>query len=151
VFLFPLALGVLGAVFTTHKLDQMKMIRGYEPGAVRLRVSVIKKWRDTVNDAYWVAWNDSAASKLGRQRMNLPRPLWKSFETGDTIEVTYLAGSRAAYHRNGIFASAGNFKFDRKVLAVEDLLIILSAVAIVTGAAMIFLEGRKRMRSSGEK
>lgn len=144
VYVPTMALGMLGVVFTNHKLEQMKMIRGFAPGAIRLDVAVTNTGRDTAGNAYWVAWNDSAAVKLGRQRMNLPRGIWVPLEKGDTIEVTYLPGSRAAYHRNGIYAGDGNFRFDRALRAVEWLLVILSGGAFVVGGVRMVRKGQVR-------
>ena len=76
--------------------------------------------------------------------MNLQRETWKNLQIGDPVESVYLPGSSQPYRRDGIFASDGNFAFDRGLLAVEIAMVIVSLLGAIVTLGVMLLWGRRR-------
>lgn len=109
---------------TGPKMYKMVLIRGWVPGAT-VRRKIVTDMKMTASsgrvtsNAYWVSWDGQGASRIGPKRMNLPEEVYKGIEIGDELEVITLFGEKTPYHREGIFASNGNFIFDVCLLCFE--------------------------------
>lgn len=118
-------LGALGASFTSNKLDKMRQIRGWKPGAEVRSQTVHDKWSDH-HTGGWVALSERSVRTPGDHRLYLPTEVWNRYQIGDPIDVVYLAGDSSPYHREDIYADDGNFIFDNALLLFEGGLILLS-------------------------
>ena len=102
----------------------MSKIRGFVPGAQVSKERVVAKWHQTPSpdhrggDVYWVTWTTDDIEVPGDHRLNLPASVWNSLEVGGPIEIVHLEPDGKPYHRQGLFASNGNFAFDLALLGV---------------------------------
>jgi hypothetical protein len=64
--------------------------------------------------------------------LSLPKEIWDDHRIGDDIEVVYVAKGGMPYHRDGIYASDGNFIVDYGILAVEFGMIAFALVVPLT-------------------
>lgn len=101
------------------------MIRGMEPGARIEKERVLEKYRRS--GRYVVVFEEASGARCTVGCIGLPRAVWGRYDVGDEIEIVYLPDSEEPFHRDGIYASDGNFIFDYVLLAVE---IIFSAFAL---------------------
>jgi hypothetical protein len=150
LFIPPLLLGVAGLHFTLRKLDRMEQIRGWKPGAV-VRSEVVRQMAgDPEDGAYWVAFTDKSVRLPGNHRMNLPPEQWGRLRVGDPVEVVYVPGDPSPYTRDGIYASDGNFAFDRGLLVVEGGMVGVSVIG-ATALGVCFLIRDSRSRRKGHR
>lgn len=131
-------LGALGVSFTANKLDKMRRIRGWKPGAEVRSQTVHDKWSDH-HTGGWVALSERSVRTPGDHRLYLPTEVWNRYDVGDSIDVIYLSGDSSPYHREDIYANDGNFVFDSVLLLFEGGLILIS----VLGAVVTFLYLRR--------
>jgi hypothetical protein len=131
-------LGAVGFSFTANKLDKMRRIRGWKPGAQIQSQTVHDKSRDGPTGG-WIALSDRSVHDPGDHRLFLPTEVWNRYEVGDSIEVIYLADDPSPFHREDIYANDGNFVFDNVLLCFEGGLM----VAAVIGAATAFFYLRR--------
>jgi hypothetical protein len=131
IFIPPLLLGLLGTLFTSNKLDRMRQIRGWKPGATVQMKVVTQKYEDPENDACWIGFTNESIQRPGPHRVNLEPAVWDQLEIGNPIELIYLPGDPWPYTRNGIYASDGNFTFDYALLFVEIAMIVLSLLGAI--------------------
>jgi hypothetical protein len=153
IFLPPICLGILGLVGTSRKLERMKQIRGWEPGATVVPKVIRAKWEDPQSGACWITITDESIHKGGPHRLNLPPEMWDEYAEGDTIEIVYLPDDPTPYQRDGIYASDGNFAFDRGLLVVEGSMIGVSVLGAFVTAVALFLLGlwlRRRQKPPGQ-
>lgn len=73
---------------------------------------------------------------------------WDHLNIGDEIEVVYLPGDPTPYTRDGIFASDGNFAFDRGLVAVEIALIVFSLLAAMGSLVTLLVLDINRARKT---
>ena len=142
LFIIPLILGCVGAVFTWNKLISMRQIRGFIPGA-RIEKHIIREKRSDAQGSFWVSWSDKSILQVGNHRLNLPEKVWHRYEVGDEIEIVFVRNSKWPYHRDGIFASDGNFMFDYGLLAFELGLIAFAAIGAPATALFFYLREPK--------
>jgi hypothetical protein len=134
IFIPPFLLGLAGVLFTSNKLDRMRQIRGWKPGATIRTQLVHDRWVDNARAAYWISLTDEDIRVPGDHRLNLPPQVWNRYQAGDPIEVVYLPGDLSPYHREDIYAEDGNFVFDTGLLLVEGCFMLVS----VFGAGLTF-------------
>jgi hypothetical protein len=148
IFIPPAILGVSGALFTSNKLERMKQIRGWKPGAT-VRTEVVRQsYHYPESNAYWVELVDDGTGLTSRQRLYLPRETWEGLQAGSTIEVVYLPGDPWPYTRDSVYASEGNFAFDRGLLVVEFGMVAVALLgsAITVCWPLLFGRGARRAR-----
>lgn len=124
----PLLAALVGVAFTWQKLERMKRIRGHEPGARVESHQVLEKWVRS-SSTYWIRWAEGDIRRPGTHRLNLPRAVWSRYAVGDEIEIVFVPGDSSPHHREGIYASDGNFVFDYLLLACESGLALVSLLA----------------------
>ncbi len=137
-----LVLLLLLACFTTNKLIKMAKIRGFIPGPapeVKIVTGKIAS-RDRDRAVFWLAWDNADIHVPGRNRINLSKEVWQSFNVGDSIEILYFPGDRWPYTRRDIFADDGNFAFDEILLTLW----VAGIVTLATFQIRDFLRARKR-------
>lgn len=145
VFIPPFLLGCAGATFTWQKLSGMRQVRGFMPGATVTPRIISDKWLQPP-DTRWISWGEQSIRRRGDHRLNVPASLWESVEIGDEIEIVYLPPSTTPYHREGIYASDGNFAFDYGLLVFELGLILLALAGV---PATLWYLHRTRFRPLG--
>ncbi len=136
VFIALLLLGSFGATFTWNKLETMKEIRGFKPGAAIRTFVVRDKWLQPPN-SYWISWTDQAIHVPGSHRLSLPESAWNEYEIGDEIEVVFVPADNKPYYRDGIFANDGNFALDYGLLAFEVGMIVVGLIGTLWATGML--------------
>src|SRR5260221_140249 len=112
-------LGAGGLLFTLNKLEKMEQIRGWKPGGT-VRTQVIhEKFVGPRQRACGVYLIDEDTGRRGPFPVYLEPEAWEHLRIGDPIEVVYLPGNSQPYARDGVYASDGNFAFDRALVVVE--------------------------------
>jgi hypothetical protein len=149
VFVAPFFLGLAGMRFTLNKLDRMEQIRGWKPGATVQTEVVRQKFQDPQNNAYWIAFSDESIRRPGPHRMNVEPEVWERLQLGDALEVVYLPDDSHPYTRDGIYASDGNFAFDRALLVIEGAMIVGSILGAVITGGVLLLGSRRRQKVNG--
>ncbi|WOO43119.1 hypothetical protein [Rubellicoccus peritrichatus] len=91
-------------------------ISGLEPVSKVVTDRAILDGRYT--DAYWIAWDDADIEIPSRNRISLPKDVWDKHFIGDYIEVFYLPRDKWPFHRDGIYASNGNFAYDGLLICI---------------------------------
>lgn len=134
IFIPPFLLGLTGVMFTSNKLDRMRQIRGWKPGATVRNQLVHDKWADDENEVYWISLTDKDIRVPGNHRLNLPVEVWDRYQPDAPIEVIYLPGDPSPYHREDIYADDGNFAFDTGLLVVEAAFMLFALL----GAGLTF-------------
>jgi len=142
IFIPPFLLGLAGVTFTSNKLQRMRQIRGWEPGATIRTERVHGKWMDPYSGACWVSLTHLDVRDPGNHRLNLPERVWSRYGQGDPIQVVYLPGDSTPYHQEDIYADDGNFLFDQALLVVEGGLMLVSLL----GAGLTFWYLRRNPR-----
>lgn len=142
VFLLPFLLGYAGASYTWSKLERMRQIRGFKPGA-RVETKIVTNvWED--DKAFWISFSDGIPGVASDEQINLPKHVWQRYGRGDEIEIVFLPGDNSAYHREDFYADDGNFAFDYGLLAIEIGMIVFAIV----GASITFWVLRRSERIS---
>ncbi len=136
VFIALLLLGSLGATFTWNKLETMKEIRGFMPGAAIRTVVVRDKWLQPPS-SYWISWTDQDIHIPGNHRLNLPESAWNEYEIDDEIEIVFVPGDSKPYYRGGIFANDSNLAFDRGLLGIEIGMIAAGLIGTLWATGII--------------
>ncbi len=108
-----LILMILGVL--VNKLHSMAQIRGLLEGAASYEFEVTDKKQMAGflgGEAYWIAWNGADINERSSNRLNLFEEQWVELKKGDRVTIIYLPDDPIPYHRDGIFASDGNFALD---------------------------------------
>ncbi len=135
-FIALLLLGSFGATFTWNKLETMKEIRGFKPGAASRTFVVRDKWLQPPS-SYWISWTDQDIHLAGNHRLNLPESAWDEYEIGDEIEVVFVPGDNHPHYRDGIFANDSNFAFDYGLLGIEIAMITVGLIGTLWAAGIL--------------
>lgn len=143
LFLPPMVLGAIGVRFTWRKLDKMEQLRGFKPAEDARTVTVLEKRREL--KACWLRWADGAPiTRPGAHRIWLSPERCEQHAVGDQLEVLFFEGDSEPYPvEDTVFASDGNFAFDRGILAVESAMIILPGLAALGVALLLRRRGAK--------
>ena len=89
-----------------------------------------------------MTWSETGDFQSRKERINLPEKLWGSCNIGDEIEIINVPGDSSAYHREGIFASDGNFALDR-VLLISEYVVAAIAGIVALFFAVYSIKSRK--------
>lgn len=135
-------IGTVGAFITLNKLERMKQIRGFKPGAIIQVETVHAKWLQAP-DTWWISWTPEDIQVPGKHRMNLPKEVWDRYEVGEAIEVVKVRPNGLPFHREGIYACDSNFVLDYCLLLFEFGL-ILYALPGVNGRGRLRYRLRQR-------
>ncbi len=136
----PIVLGAAGVRFTMRKLDKMEQLRGFRPAEDPRVLTVLETFEEPMS--CWIRWVDGTPiEKPGAHRMWLPPGSCAGHQVGDTIDVLFFAEDDEPYPiEDTVFASDGNFAFDRQLLGIE------SAVMIVIPLSELIILFFKRRR-----
>lgn len=143
VFIPPLLLGCIGVPFTWQKLEGMKQIRGWKPGATIKTCTVTDKL--VVGQyTHWLSWDNGDIRVPGDHRINLPENVANRYEVGSDVDIVYLPNDSSPYHRDGIYADDGNFAFDYVLLTIEVGMIVVSVIGAAIACLFLRRLGRER-------
>lgn len=125
----PIILGAAGVRFTLRKLDKMEQLRGFKSAEDPRVLTVLEKWEEP--GACWLRWSDGASIEMpGAHRIFLPQGSCFRHQVGDQIDVLFFAGDDEPYAiEDTIFASDGNFAFDRQLLGIEAAIMIVLPIS----------------------
>jgi hypothetical protein len=123
--ILPIVLGAAGVRFTLRKLDKMEQLRGFKPAEDPRVITVLEKRLEP--KSCWIRWADGAPIDMpGGHRMWMTPASCSRHEVGDQIDVLFFPEDAEPYAiEDSVFASDGNFAFDRQLLGMESAVMII--------------------------
>jgi hypothetical protein len=138
-----LAAGALAAalfLYTTQKIQGMRMVRGEIEGARFVDGTVSRKWQDAgkYGPVFWIHLTYQVEGRQNSHETNLDEKEWNTLVLGSRVRLAILPNGTVE-PSGGIWASPGNMVFDRILQAVE-----LLAAVLLGGAGVVSLVAASR-------